>query len=286
MPDRQPARDADTLADLLELRLLLGDVNEWSLADARGWLSTAGGASDASAELALNAIQRRERVLSPMAYPFHVDSIALRRDANAADFAYSALLLLADPSSPIRARPADFDRAIRLFDGMVVGAVGALLGSGSIAVRFAWPSDVGRPRDFPAAIRWLSTQMRIPLGTAYRPPQRQDGGVDIVAWRPFPDTRPGFSVLLVQCTLERDFVHKSRDIDLRIWAGWLAFDVDPLLALAIPYVVSSEEDWLEMARRGIVLDRLRLAGLLVAMQDDEVALWSKDQIDSQQRTSE
>jgi hypothetical protein len=100
------------------------------------------------------------------------------------------------------------------------------------------------------------------LGRAYRPPRRKDGGVDVVGWRQFPDRKPGFPIILVQCTLERDFVHKSRDIDRRIWAGWLAFDVDPLTALAIPHIVAREEDWREMAANVIVLDRIRLTSLL------------------------
>ena len=84
--------------------------------------------------------------------------------------------------------------------------------------------------------------------------------------------------MLVQCTLERDFVHKSRDIDRRIWAGWLAFDADPLTALAIPHVVPREEDWREMASNVIVLDRIRLTSLLDnANCPQELSTWTDEQ---------
>jgi hypothetical protein len=83
----------------------------------------------------------------------------------------------------------------------------------------------------------------------------------------------------VQCTLERDFVHKSRDIDRRVWAGWLAFDADPLTALAIPHVVPKEEDWREMASNVIVLDRIRLMSLLSATQHSDTTLaWLSEQL--------
>jgi hypothetical protein len=123
--------------------------------------------------------------------------------------------------------------------------------------------------------------MGIALGQSYRPPRRQDGGVDVVAWRPFDDGRRGFPVVLVQCTLQRDFVQKSRDIDLRTWSGWLAFDADPLTALAIPYTVASDESWNEMAANVIVLDRLRLVRLLSdAGQEAEAAVaWASVELD-------
>jgi hypothetical protein len=90
----------------------------------------------------------------------------------------------------------------------------------------------------------------------------KDGGVDVVAWRPFPDGRSGFPVLLAQCTLEKDFAHKAADIELRLWSGWLAMDVDPATALAIPDVVPAGEEWNRLAARTVVLDRIRLASLL------------------------
>jgi hypothetical protein len=108
--------------------------------------------------------------------------------------------------------------------------------------------------------------MNVRIGTAYRPPYNKDGGVDVVAWRPFPDGRSGFPVVLVQCTLERDYGHKAGDVDRRVWAGWLALDVDPTTALAVPDVVASGEEWNQLAARTVILDRVRLSALI----DDRV----------------
>ena len=135
-----------------------------------------------------------------------------------------------------------------MFERLVSQASAKLLGEGARSVRFAWPSDEGRPQDFPAAVVWLAGLMGIPVGSSYRPPRRQDGGVDLVTWKSFPDGRPGFPILLTQVTLERNYVAKSADIDLRLWAGYLRFDIDPMTALAVPYVVSFKQSLCHLLR--------------------------------------
>jgi len=99
------------------------------------------------------------------------------------------------------------------------------------------------------------------LSAGYRPPRRKDGGVDVVAWRPFQDGRPGFPIVLAQCTIESDVLAKARDIDIRQWATWLALDASILIALAIPGTVPRDESWNELARNNVVLERLRLVSL-------------------------
>jgi hypothetical protein len=158
-----------------------------------------------------------------------------------------------------------------------------LLGPGTQSVRFGWPSEDGRPVEFPDAVRWLAGLMKVPVGTSYRPPVNKDGGVDVVAWRPFPDGRSGFPVVLVQCTLERNYAHKAADVDRRVWSGWLRLDVDPTTALAVPDVVAAGEDWNALATRTVVLDRIRLSSLLPAVNQDDrlvpVADWAEDQLE-------
>ena len=83
-----------------------------------------------------------------------------------------------------------------------------------------------------------------------------------MAWRPFPDGRPGFPVALVQATLESRFVHKASDVDLKIWTGWLRLDVDPMVILAIPRTIPNDESWNEASTRAVILERIRIASLL------------------------
>src|SRR5439155_17165751 len=137
--------------------------------------------------------------------------------------------------------PRDEAAAALLLERATCSALEGLLGPGTRALRFGWPSDSGRPQDFSSAIRWLAEAMHIGLSAGYRPPRRKDGGVDVVAWRPFKDGRPGFPIVLAQCTIESDVLAKSRDIDIRQWATWLALDASILIALAIPGTVPRDE---------------------------------------------
>jgi len=132
------------------------------------------------------------------------------------------------------------------------------LGLNSNALAFGWPSKLGRPQEFHKAIEWLAAKMGVEPGSAFRSPRRKDGGVDVVAWKGFADKRSGFPIYLVQCTLQRDFLSKSRDIDLRLWAGWLEMDRDPFVILAVPKTISPGELWNEISANAIVMDRIRL----------------------------
>ena len=243
-------------------------------------LRDAAGVDDATADLTLNVMERRQRLLGDH-YPFRVSAVGVRRAPEVGQAKpYETLLLLTRGEAPYRRNARALQHAAVVFEKLTVLAVRALLGPSSRALRFAWPSAEGRPREFSAAVAWLADRMGLPLGAAYRPPRRQDGGVDVVAWRPFGDEQPGFPILLVQCTLEQDYVQKSEDIDLRVWSGWLAFDKDPMTALAIPGTVARAEDWRTMAARVLVLDRLRLASLLGgAAPDKGVDQWREEQVD-------
>ena len=279
MPLPPPAdAAAEGLADWLETYLLGSATQSIGAGAARNVLTTATGTTDASAGMALNTMHRRSALL-PGRYPFSVNPVGVSRVVDERTV-YEALLLMSASSSPYRASAAEFASVAVAFENIVCDAVRGLLGAGATALRFGWPSKEGRPPEFAAAVKWLSTLMGTRLGRAYRPPRRKDGGVDVVGWRRFADKKPGFPIILVQCTLERDMVHKSRDIDRRIWSGWLAFDVDPITALAFPHVVSKVEDWREMASNVIVLDRVRLVSLLASgICSPELSNW----VDSQAR---
>jgi hypothetical protein len=214
-------------------------------------------------DLARTVLAARSRLLGTR-YPFELLlDVAIRPTASARMSPYS-LLLLASPGSPARQllHPQPTQEMCIAFERLVCLALANLLGASACAVRFGWPSDEGRPPDFHGAIEWLASKMGITTGSAYRPPRLKDGGVDVVAWRPFPDGRSGFPVVLVQCTVQGSVLPKSADIDVRYWSGWLTLDTDPLTALAIPGTIASSEAWNEIAVRCLILDRHRLSGLL------------------------
>lgn len=248
-------------ADWIETTLLarnspigIDELNSAAVEDA--------GLEPSEVSLGLRVMSVRERWLGSL-YPFAIKDIYVAPIDGARSSIYAPLLLLS-PGSPARqliaSQPSSDMSA--LFERITVDASAMLLGPGSKALRFGWPSDVGRPERFSEAIEWLALQMGVKSGTSFRSPLRKDGGVDVVGWRPFPDQRSGFPVVLVQCTVQRDFVSKSRDIDLRNWSNWLALDIEPTTILAIPGTVAKPEQWNEIALRSLILDRIRIVGLL------------------------
>lgn len=251
-----PSPKADKVADWLEVTAIREDRGLG--AAPLHALAAAAGVRGADVDLGRHTMARRAALLGD-AYPFRTGSgIAALPDA--ADYAWTSMLLMS-ADSPVRSG-VDVPYAALIHEQITAAALCRLYGSGTRSLRFGWPSDVGRPREFSGAVRWLASEMGVPVGGAYRPPYTKDGGVDVVSWLPFPDGRSGFPVTLVQCTVERDYAHKARDVDVRVWAGWLRLDFDPTTALAVPEVVAAGEAWSALAARTVVLDRIRLAALL------------------------
>ncbi|MFC7595915.1 hypothetical protein ACFQU3_11390 [Terrabacter sp. GCM10028922] len=255
-----PTKRANRVADWIEIECLV--LDRAIGVDALNESGKAHGYRPADVALGLTTMSRRSAVLGG-AYPFRAANGAASTQY-AIKMPWSALLLMSS-ESPAR-RTLEIGVAAAHLERITAQALRQLYGADTHAIRFAWPSEDGRPPEFPDAVRWLADRMNVRIGTAYRPPYNKDGGVDVVAWRPFPDGRSGFPVLLVQCTLEKDYAHKAADVDTRVWSGWLALDVDPSTALAIPDVVAAGEEWRALAARTVVLDRIRLASLVGAAE--------------------
>ena len=113
--------------------------------------------------------------------------------------------------------------------------------------------------------------MNLPKGGGSPRKTGGDGGLDVIVWRPFRDRRSGFIVLLAQCTVQRDWVIKAKDLTEDIWRGWIDIGKNPHLALAIPFVIPLKyEKWDELRRLvHTLLDRLRLAELLQNAQPEK-----------------
>ena len=272
-----PTRRANKVADWLEGAALARGVSLGP--DALHEMGLQFGFKTVDVDLGLTTMGRRSALLGN-AYPFATGA-GIAAKAQASEYPWTSMLLMS-PESPTRSN-IDLVEAATHLERITAEALKALYGPGTSAVRFAWPSEDGRPPEFPDAVRWLASKMRVPVGNSYRPPYAKDGGVDVVAWRSFPDGRSGFPVLLAQVTLEKDYVHKASDIDVRVWAGWLALDHAPSTALAIPDVVATGEDWNALAARTVVLDRIRLALLLDGLTSansslSKVTAWTQSQI--------
>ena len=156
-----------------------------------------------------------------------------------------------------------------LLEEITEAALAHFWGQGGSALSFGYPSKHGRPEAFDQAVVWLAGKIGLEAGRGYRPPRRKDGGVDVVAWRQFADRRPGFPVALAQCTIQAETFTKTTDIDLRLWASWLAMDSDPLSLLVIPGTIrSAGPDWRQLATVVMVIYRIRLMDLIGRGSDD------------------
>lgn len=255
------ALDTELIADWIELSALSQSDNATGFDKLRSVVGEELGIPLQRVDVAINLLKRRYEILG-MVYPFEIKTVGMVRRQEWAALPYSYLLRISsgtDHSFSLSAG-TNSDRVVN-FEKLVVFAMQSLLGSGSKALRFGFPSE-DRPVEFPKAIEWLSKRMGINSGQAYRPPRRKDGGVDVVAWRPFRDRRNGFPVYLVQVTCERSYSHKIYDVDLRLWSGWLNLDADPVSVLAVPTTISAGEEWNEISSRVVVLERTRICELL------------------------
>jgi hypothetical protein len=229
------------------------------------------GTSGHQVALAVSSMERRSDFLAD-SYPFRISEDYLQVDTGAQEFPYTSLLTMTatSPFNQLVDRShAEFEASAIQFEKITEEAIRSLLGPGSKALRFGYPNDLGRPPGFQEAMVWLAEQLKVELGDSFRPPQRKDGGVDVIGWKPFPDNKSGMLVLFVQCTLQRDFTDKAADIELRHWSGWIKLQTLPTTVLAIPGHVSSHEKWEEISARSLILDRCRLAGLLDATNANE-----------------
>lgn len=255
--------DSEVVADAVELEVLTGQANARSMSWIRSASVASQNARATDVDLAVSTIHRRAQLLGAK-YPIEVTNAGLRRRSSVSRSAYEAMLLVTTGSLSVNFPVSHLASAAEMFEHVVTDATRVLLGDGARAVRFGYPGDPGRPPEFPQAIPWLVKQMKLKGGTAYRDPARKDGGVDVVAWRPFPDGRPGFPIQLIQVTLEKNFSHKAGDINARLWSLLLGLDVDPTSVLAIPRTLPEDKRWAEVATRAILLERIRIAGLCEA----------------------
>ena len=222
-----------------------------------------------------NQLKKRAEILGSN-YPFNIDDAYIVTNKSIENSVYMQLLFLT-PKSGIsnQGKVYNLDVASKLFEDITEQCLHNFFGASTQTLNFGFPSKSDRPSEFAPAVKWLSEKTNIRLGNAYRPPRKKDGGVDLFVWKSFSDKRPGIPIMLVQCTIKDDFINKIGDIDLKLWSNWLSSDLEPLVALAIPGVVTKDEVWSEITTRGILLDRLRL----VESCGDEVDIAKKENVD-------
>jgi len=223
--------------------------------------------SDTVADGAWAEIERRFRACggSEGAYPFEMTqgSIKLRNGWESSTYVFQLLL----SAFGLKAGPRGTHPDRRFEELSAVALHNYLGGEGNCAKsqKFGYPREDGT--GFTAALENLCNC--IGEGTvkkhAKRIKSQKDGGLDVVAWIPFLDRRPGQLIVFGQCATGDDWRGKLFETSPRafreLWMleGWQPFPVQVFL---VPRCVPNAS-WREAnVKGGIVFDRCRIANVV------------------------
>ena len=256
--------DQAGLTDWVEGALLVEGRDRFSRARLKKSLQRFTGSGGEDLEIRSDLIAeevRSRRRNAPHSYPYTTDSSDILIDQTVDPRIYEFLLWLS--LSRIYRREDRFHEIEQLFNGIVKASMKAYLGDG-LAIRFARPPTDGRPTLFSDAVRWLADLLNFPMGGVAPDNIPNDGGVDVVAWRPFRDGKAAYPVLLCQATVQLDkWWLKGTDILPNQWMTWIDLGVHPIKALAVPFAIQRGSRHWDLARRDVslLLDRTRLCDL-------------------------
>ncbi len=230
-------------------------------------------------------LTHRDQACGPgSAYPFEItrQGLKLRRRPSPA---YLFQLLASLGSSN---KHPDGTTVSKMFEELSAAAAGRYLGDSKTSVVFGSPRR-DLPTGFRAAVAHLVDLLREGKACKDREgiEQLKDDGLDVVAWREFPDRKASKLILFGQCTVGRHWEGKAYELQPKRWckrnfAAPLA--MDPIPAFFVPRALS-EKDAKDVGIDQILLDRCRISALCSGTLDDrlERRLW--DWIDaSLQRT--
>ncbi|WP_155253267.1 hypothetical protein [Bradyrhizobium japonicum] len=278
MPITLPAATdpTESLADWMELEALRSKDKSTSVASlvkllrrtgSTDAIVSAGGDSGSQlsqsiAQDAFGEIENRAKACGKDRYPFEVTMGSLSVRPKPEAFTYTALLLMS-----INKPTTGHDGTSALFENICARATLGYLGgseNGVVSVRFGSPrkSPLGR---LSKAIDDLC--LSVGEGDGCRRPELArhtgDDGLDIVAWRSFPDEKQGKLIAFGQCAAgASDWQNKLAEMDSRSFVKkWMRAPllVDPVRLFFVPRRVSPR-DW-ESAGidGGILFDRCRIA---------------------------
>lgn len=271
MLPRPSSSDPAPTADWIEASCLLSRDGFLSRSDIVGTLSVLGeSAPEEQAEATWIQLQNRRIVLGDD-YAFAVTMDGLSRRPNSpARVAYMTMLLISIRAYVAEARTAQNSDYTRLFEYLTTAAAGRYV-SGQ-ALRTGWPRENPLPTGFNDLIEYLSDALNEgPTGVVLNEPDK-DAGVDVVAWRPFADRRPGQLVVLAQCATGANWREKAPELQTQEWQRYIQFVVEPMRVLAIPHVEPDAGRWAKYGSRGgVIFDRVRITELLAGAPYGKVA---------------
>ena len=195
-----------------------------------------------------------------LGYPFIITEEGFEfRDSVSPAYVFQLLVSLGNND-----RHHDGTTVSKLFEELSAAAAGKYLGDTRTTVVFGWPR-FGFPKRFRDAVTALVHRLGEGVGCKDRDglDDSKDDGLDIVAWREFPDRRPSKLILFGQCATGQLWKEKANELNPENWCkknlvGTLA--VNPVLAFFVPRALS-EKDANDYGYGKILLDRFRISAL-------------------------
>ena len=246
--------------------MLAGESPEWKAKDVL---------LEGKAAAIAEEFERRAELLGDD-YPFTVNEGHVTYQESGT-FAYEYCLVCA--------RHGDSDIGIQAlagwFEMLLTTLLASYLGEGARAVRTGWPPLDGvyhpvRPKKTYRALRLLAGEwMWGPKGGLPDDPDPQhvkELGVDVLAWKKFPDARCGKLWIAAQCACGKsDWTNKLSELNFDRLFGWFADcpPVWPTRCFAVPFHLPNTVEFQQICRQaGLVLDRSRVTALAEAMEGD------------------
>jgi hypothetical protein len=194
--------------------------------------------------------------------PFIIDKLVVEpTEVIDSEVTYIACLLMAlyGPSNSKR-------NIAKLFERLSCLAIEQYLNGKGIV--FGWPVEQGKitsigERIIQVASRLNERHVESPRETY------KDRGVDVVAWKPFSESRTSQVVVLLQCASGKDWRNKTRDLPLDAWEQYIHWSNNPIKAFAVPCVIPSR-DWHDVSKEGgILFDRIRITNLIGELESKD-----------------
>jgi hypothetical protein len=246
------------------------EITEYADPDEQDWEATEELVEVAEGDVIME-IERRTKILGN-AYPFKLSGTSLHYTPSSTGiYEFCLAASLAKSLQSKRNKPI-----ITNFELVAADVARAYLGDSAEVVRTGWPSHnkLERPIKFKALFEIVANRSGEwrwdpPPPNPNDPHHRavKDEGVDFVAWKPMPDSRPGKLYVLGQCACGNDWDTKLHDLNEDRLERWFrpATAAPFQRAFAIPRVITGTYIFQELSKNaGLVFDRLRLVGIAEA----------------------
>jgi len=292
-----PDKSTTKLTDWIEINILLDADKSASAQDLKYSLQREleveddqidEAASDQLVGQVFNEIESRQKA-AKAGYPFKlaIGSKIKKKSGNGKYLPYIFCLLLSyfGPSNEGICPDWKTNKMAKKFEELSANAIEAFLRneifSTSVKV-FGYPRKWGgknaNPRFVLALDRICRESGEMESRGRKKAKMAQDGGLDVIAWRRFPDGLRGGIVFAAQCGIGKNWDTKLHAVDH--FFNWFLMDpIKKLQGIFIPHILSLARDedietWLDYTRiAGTLFSRTRIALLAKHWKDDFVQMF-------------